>query len=175
MNYLQNVFLLSISLTLVFAGLMKIIWYKNTIKSIKKIGIFPEKISNIIGIFMPLFEINMAWLLLFSLNKIVIISIIGYILFFLSINLKFVFERKTIKCCCYGKAIQSNLGKGGLIHYFYLLLDFVIGLLYTLNNNQLFSNIKVNNLEQLIFFIVCSCLIFINGITLRVLVEKYIR
>ena len=80
MNILGCIFLISITLTLMFAGSTKMLSYSNTIDTIKKMGIFPEKIGNIIGVFMPIFEIVVAVTLIIKSNRLAIILIIGYLL-----------------------------------------------------------------------------------------------
>jgi len=68
MDIFGCIFLNSITLTLIFAGVAKMLSFTNTIDTIIKIGIFPKKISKAVGVFMPLFEITTAGFLIIKLN-----------------------------------------------------------------------------------------------------------
>lgn len=173
MNIFGCIFLISITLTLMFAGSTKILSYSNTINTIKKMGIFPEKIGNIIGVFMPIFEIIVAMILIIKSNRLVIILIIGYLLFFIALNLKYTVEKKEVKCCCYGSFIESKLGKAGLIHYLYILIILIIG--YVCLNNPIINILNVNQIskEQILEIIILSFLLTINGFMIRSVIEKY--
>ncbi|MDU1117059.1 MAG: MauE/DoxX family redox-associated membrane protein [Clostridium butyricum] len=174
MDILGCIFFSTITITLIFAGISKMISYKNTIDTIKKIDIFPKRISNVVGIFMPLFEVIMALLLIIKSNKlIIVILILGYLLFFIGLNLKYTMEKKEIKCCCYGKIIQSKLGKGGLIHYLYLLVLLVIG--YKCVNKSIINIINLYKIDsyRILVIIVVSFLLMINGFLIRSMIEKY--
>lgn len=173
MDILGYIFFSSIALTLIFAGISKIISYSNTIDTIKKIGIFPKKISKVVGIFMPLFEITVAVFLIIKSSKLIVILILGYVLFFIGLNFKYTIEKKEIKCCCYGKLIESKLGKGGLIHYSYLLVLLVIG--YICVDKSIINVINSYQTDscKIPVIIIISFLLMINGFLIRSMIEKY--
>ncbi|MBY6932192.1 MauE/DoxX family redox-associated membrane protein [Clostridium botulinum] len=171
MNILGCIFFISIALTLIFAGVAKMLSYTNTIYTIKKIDIFPKKIVNVIGISMPIFEIVAAVFLIIKLNKLIIILLIGYLLFFIGLNLKYIIEKKDVKCCCYGKFIESKLGKGGFIHYLYLLFLLIIG--YTCVSNSIINILNLHEIEKILVIVFISFLLMINGFLIRSVIEKY--
>ena len=111
MNILKD----SVCIILLLSGILKLIYIKYTVSTITLIDVFPSKISKYIGYLLPLLEISMA-VLLYEINeKLVYVFIIGYLMFFIIINLKFIYQDK--KCCCYGRLIKSKLGLGGVIHF----------------------------------------------------------
>ncbi|NMF07936.1 MauE/DoxX family redox-associated membrane protein [Clostridium beijerinckii] len=173
MNILGSIFFIAITITLIFAGAAKMISYSNTIYTIKKVGIFPEKISKAIGIFMPIFEIIIAVFLMVNPNKLTIVSTLGYLLFFIALNLKYAIEDKEIRCCCYGKFIESKLGIGGFIHYLYLLVLLIGG--YACINNSIIDILNQNGIYDYMIFIIVtvSICIMVNGFLIRSIVEKY--
>lgn len=173
MDILGYVFLNSITLTLIFAGVAKMLSFTNTIDTIIKIGIFPKKISKAVGVFMPLFEITTAGFLIIKLNKLIVILILGYLLFFIGLNFKYTMEKKEIKCCCYGKFIESRLGKSGLIHYVYLLILFGIG--YMCINKSIINTLYLYEIHefQILVIIVISFILMINGFIIRSMFEKF--
>ena len=123
MNILKD----SVCIILLLSGILKLIYIKYTVSTITLIDLFPSKISKYIGYLLPLLEISMA-VLLYEINeKLVYVFIIGYLMFFIIINLKFIYQDK--KCCCYGRLIKSKLGLGGVIHYTYWLMVIIIDIL----------------------------------------------
>ena len=163
----------AVSLTLVFAGISKILSYSNTINTITKIGIFPKQITRIIGIFLPLFELISALFLILIKSKIIFLLLIGYLLFFIGLNLKYTIEKKEVKCCCYGKFIESKLGKAGLIHYLYLLLVLIIS--YSCKYVPITIMLKLYQVDitKILLIILNSILLMINGFIIRTMIEKF--
>lgn len=149
MNILKD----SICIILLLSGTLKLVYIKYTVSTITLIEVFPAKIAKHIGYVLPLFEISMAVLLCGINKKLVYIFIIGYLMFFISINLKFMYQDK--KCCCYGRLIKSKLGLGGVIHYTYWLMVVIIDILVQKD----YVNISFYNIILTLFLVSNSLII----------------
>lgn len=159
-NLVGLIFRVSMIVSLLFAGIAKLVWIKNTISSIKKMQFFPKVIEKYIGILMPLLEIFLGMAFLFS-NSIWIFGIyVGYLLFFIFMNLRFYADNIEIDCCCYGKLLPSKLGLGGLLYYVYELITGVMS--FVMLKETVISNI--NNWNYIISF---AFIVVIGGLIMR--------
>lgn len=162
----MELFSLSMIFMFLFSGGLKLIYYKHTRTTIIRIDIFPEKIAKAMSIILPVFEVAAAIILLLKENILIYLLILGYLLFFVLLNLKTFLSNETKDCCCYGKLFKSKLGLGGLIHYTYWIVVWL---------GAMFGK-KILLQEEFglynAFYIIISLIIVINGLMLRMLIES---
>lgn len=162
----MNIFDFSLSLILFFSGITKLVYFRNTMDTMKRIEVFPDKYVNYIAIILPIFELTQAILLIIKSNIVTQVLIIGYLLFFILLNLKTYLGGEKKECCCYGKFLKSKLGLGGLFHYLYWLIIIVCSII--INSIQIFQYQVEKNF---CFYIIGICIV-INGLVIRMLIES---
>ncbi|BCJ98348.1 MauE/DoxX family redox-associated membrane protein [Anaerocolumna chitinilytica] len=163
---MNNIFDLSLAISLFLSGGLKIAYFKYTKNTIFKLNVFPEKIAPAISILMPLFEISQSIILILYNNMISYCFILGYLLFFIALNLKTYKGGESKECCCYGKLIKSKLGLGGLIHYSYWLI-ILFGSIAALK-----YNIFIFNNLNFMYILFISLSMVINGLMIRSTIES---
>lgn len=163
----MNIFDFSLCLLLSFSGISKLIYYKNTIATMKRIEVFPDKYVNYIAIILPIFELTQAIILIIKNNIVTQVLIIGYLLFFILLNLKTYIGGEKKECCCYGKFLKSKLGLGGLFHYLYWLIIIICSII--VESSQIFQYQFEKN--TCCFYLIGICIV-INGLVIRLLIES---
>ena len=144
----MNIFDFSLFLILFFSGISKLVYFRNTMATMKRIEVFPDKYVNYIAIILPIFELTQGIILLIESNIVTQVLIIGYLLFFILLNLK------------------TYLGLGGLFHYLYWLIIIVCSII--IDSIQIFQY----QVEKNICFYIIGICIVINGLVIRMLIES---
>lgn len=161
-----EVFRLAIMFSFIIAGFSKLFSLNEAKKFPEKIGFLSGKYGEIMGGGMPFIELIIGLFGIIYNNYIINIMVMAILLFFILLNLKYTLERKDSKCFCYGKLINTKIGKGGLIHYLYQLMIFVLSII------GLNGKINVINLAELLNLVILAFLMFVNGIIIRRFIEK---
>lgn len=149
-------FRISLIIMLLFGGILKLFNFKYTRKTILELKFFPKIIEKYIGVVLPCFEIIMSFTIGYLKNNLVYAPVLAYLLFFIGMNLTFMYEDK--KCCCYGKILPSKLGKGGVIHYLYWVIIVALAIIYR-GDEMTIPNLMV------------AVLLFVNSLLVRRVLE----
>lgn len=157
---------MSLVIMLIFSGGLKLIYLPYTKSTIVRINIFPVKVARVMGIALPIFEICVALFLIIESNIYIYLLLLGYLMFFILLNLKTLLGNERKECCCYGKLLKSKLGLGGMLHYFYWLIVLVLA---TFGKE---IGWKVSGGLYNAFYLIVSLLIAINGLLIRMLIES---
>lgn len=170
MEYIAYIFQLAIGITFGFAGITKMISITETSKFASKIGMFPKRVGAVLGVSMPIIEVVSAYFLVMGINNLFANLIVtGLILFFIFLNIKSVLEEKSMACFCYGKIIKTKFGLGGFYHYLFLFIMFIF-FLY-LNSVNLVYCINNLRLEENMLIITASFLLFVTGLSIRIVFD----
>ena len=157
---------LAISSSFILAGISKLFSFNEAKKFPEKIGLFQGKLGRAMGGCMPFLELFLGILSILYNNYLLNIFIFGVLLFFIVLNLKFTLEKKESKCFCYGKLIDTKIGKGGLVHYLYQFIIFLISVIILKKESN------INIISEFFIIFILSFLIFINGMIIRRVIEK---
>ncbi|WP_369695517.1 MauE/DoxX family redox-associated membrane protein [Alkalibaculum bacchi] len=136
----------------------------------ENLGIFPPKIGSILGFFMPFVELFVGLGLLLFTRVYILVIAYGIIFFFLALNMKFILERKEMNCFCYGNILESKLGKGGFIHYIYLLVALGVGSM-SIDQDIIKVIYNVDSIN-LVFVILTMLLLAANSIIIQLVIDK---
>lgn len=158
------------ALVLFISGLLKVFSITNTIKMINKMGIFPSKLSNILGYLFPWIEISLA-IVLFWRVDIFIINIITLLVFgiFIVINVSAIIENKQIECNCFGNFIKSKIGYGGLVQSILLILSIIPTLFFP----PAFNSIFMLQSQEFFILILTGIIWCLTLIITRIAIETY--
>jgi len=160
----------SVAFTFIFAGFTKLISIKDSSRFARKLGLFPPRVGAILGFCMPLMELTVGIGIIISNNSLIYVGALAVIMFFIIINFKSILDKKGLSCFCYGNLIKTKLGPGGFIHYIYLLFAVLLGFFISESN---LSNV-LNGYAAVNLILICgiSFLIFINGLIIRMVLDK---
>lgn len=170
MNELGIMLTTSVAFAFLFAGFSKALWIKDSSRFASNLGVFPPKLGAILGLFMPLMELVAGVGMLINNSPLIMILGVAIIMFFVILNLKAIMDKKSLSCFCYGNIIKTKLGQGGFIHYIYLLFTVLIGFFTT--KSTLINVISEYEMINLILICSISFLIFINGVIIRLVLDK---
>lgn len=170
MNELGLMLITSVAFTFLFAGFSKMLWIKDSSRFARNLGLFPPKVGAILGLCMPLMELAIGIGMIMSNSPLVSIFALGIIMFFIILNLKAIIDKKGLSCFCYGNIIKTKLGQGGFIHYIYLLFTALSG--FVTIESTLIKGIHTYTVFNLILICSISFLLFINGIIIRLVLDK---
>lgn len=163
---MNRILFTAIGLMLLFSSILKLIYNNYTRESIKKMDIFPANLTEIIAFLMPIFELFLSVFFISNPNLIINALYIGYLLFFIILNLKMYKGNVSKECCCYGKLLKSKLGLGGMIHYLYWLVILIISIID--KKVGLFEN----NDNSIVNIILLCLLVVANSLFIRRSIES---
>lgn len=164
---LSEVFRISVMCSFILAGTSKLFAIKEAKKFPEKIGLISGKYGQILGGSMPFIELFIGIFGIIFNSYILNILAIGVLLFFIVLNLKYTLEKKSSKCFCYGKLINTKIGIGGLSHYMYQIIIFIVSIIGLKHSINISSWIEFTNTVCL------SLLLLANGIIIRRFIEKF--
>lgn len=172
MEYFSLIVRLALAFTFIFAGLAKLIDLQGSAKFAEQTGIFPKNVGKVMGGIMPFMELFIGILLCIGISNLALnIVAVFIIIFFLILNMKTLFEKKNIRCFCFGHIISTRLGAGGLYHYLLLFIFLLITIFF--NNMTLYKLILNCSLIEIILIILSAIYLFFTGLLLRMALDVF--
>jgi hypothetical protein len=155
---MKSIFLVSVIIAMYFGGILKLIFFNYTKRTIHKITFIKEPLDKIMSFGMPIFELTVPTLFLVFGENIYLYSLTTmYYFVFIAMNLTSMYD--DVDCCCYGKLLKSKLGLGGVVHYLYFLCINVLAIYcYNFNGRIIYIKIQENICVRCgMALLVCIC------------------
>lgn len=169
---MKSIFLVSVIIAMYFGGILKLIFFNYTKRTIHKITFIKEPLDKIMSFGMPIFELTVPTLFLVFGENIYLYSLTTmYYFVFIAMNLTSMYD--DVECCCYGKLMKSKLGLGGAVHYLYSLCMNIFAI-YCCYFNGRIVNIKIQEniwVRCGMALLVCVCALMYRR-TLELVVES---